>query len=93
MSSIAPKTQVIYVPARAFRNGKPDPEHPDCEEGFVVSDLGDDKVSCRFYYRNRTQLRTTANSEFCRRADLVIRNHRSQSTIEADWNTYVEGRI
>lgn len=91
--AIAPKTQVIYVPNHAWSNGQPDTEHPDCEEGFVVIDLGDTKVSCRFYYRNRTQLRTTANAEFCSRENLVVRNHRAQSTIEADWRKYVEGRV
>lgn len=64
-------TQIVYTPTHADR----DPLHPDSEPGFVWEDRGE-TVFCRFWRRPvdqvDPQLRTRANSEGCRRGDLLV---------------------
>ncbi len=73
-------TQIIYVPSHAK-----DINHPDCEDGFVMSRTPD-KVSesyfCRYWgKRYKYKLRTTANSEATHRRDLYVKKTRSEQAI------------
>lgn len=59
--------QITYIPGHA----EGDPNHPDCEHGFVMADLGS-HVRCRYFWGNHpTQLRTLANSEQTFKSNLV----------------------
>lgn len=53
-----PMDQIVYIPLHA----EGDIEHEDCEFGFVVLDKGEDAF-CRYWNKDKTDLRTKANSE------------------------------
>lgn len=85
-----PKTQIVYIPTHAKGN----PEHPDCEYGFVTSQ-NDDYVFCRFWMKgqfshSKMELRTKANSEACRPEDLMLYRKVGEHIVEKAWQTYVE---
>lgn len=57
-----PGTQIIYIPNHADR----DPNHPDCELGFVTAECRElNSHFCRYWRTGMAgkELRTTANSE------------------------------
>ena len=82
-----PKTQIVYVPTHAEGN----PDHPDCEYGFVVSQ-SNKLVFCRFWMKGEegTTLRTKANSEACRMEDLQVQDSCLPSEVDEAWELYVE---
>jgi len=75
--------QIYYVPDHATG-----PDHPDSEQGFVVRQTPDPKGEtffCRYYWKQRPEeLRTTANGESTHIRNIVKKDHRPQSSIEAD---------
>jgi hypothetical protein len=73
-------TQVVYVPYHVDRAEEDYLNHPDCERGFVVEDLGD-RCRCRFWHRTLPRLRTLANSETALRAQLVECASRPQQDV------------
>ncbi len=63
--------QIVYIPSHAK-----DLHHPDAEFGFITGFSGIESAFCRYWLNSdRTELRTTANSErtpidMIRRCDL-----------------------
>ena len=71
-------TQVLYVPDHAEGN----PDHPDCEAGFVTRSarVEDRGVYVRYFHRSG-KLRTTANSEYTSPSHLIAWDTRPQIEI------------
>lgn len=63
-------TQILYVPNHAYG-----PDHADVEAGFVWNKHPTREAYwCRFWNRDRTRLRTIANSELVNTANIVVRD-------------------
>ena len=72
-----PGTQIIYVPTHA--NGNPD--HPDCEQGFVTS-VRNNMAFCRFWSKDDPgQLRTKSNSEATPIGLIIEQDTRPQAVV------------
>lgn len=86
-------TQIIYIPNHALG----DIHHEAAEKGFVTA-VKSDGAFCRFWSKTSPkELRTTANSEFCKYENLVVLKTRNQLDIEAalikikeDWDALFE---
>lgn len=76
-------TQVLYIPNHATDdNGDPDPGHPDCQAGFVMS-VNEDTAFVRYWSKfSRHELRTLANSESTLLSNLALVKTRAQITVE-----------
>lgn len=76
-------TQVLYIPNHATdEDGNRDPEHPDCEAGFVMS-MNEDFAFVRYWSKiNPHELRTTANSESTLLSNLALIDTRAQVTVD-----------
>ena len=72
-----PGDQIIYIPAHADN----DPDHPDCEFGFVTT-VGSNNVFCRYWDKSNKRLRTTANSEATSPRDLYLWDSHPQNKID-----------
>lgn len=70
-------TQIIYVPDHA----EGDPEHPDCERGFVTSVRGD-VAFCRYWSKFHRGLRTVSNSESTPIRNLVVQDSVPQEKVD-----------
>jgi len=89
-------TQIVYVPNHALG----DINHEAAEKGFVTA-TKEDGAFCRFWSKDRPkELRTTANSEFCKYENLVVlRTHNPQLIeqtliqIKEDWDALFEKKI
>ncbi len=76
-------TQVLYIPNHATdEDGNPDPAHPDCQAGFVMS-VNEETAFVRYWSKfSRHELRTVANSEGCYLSNLALVDSRSQKTVD-----------
>ena len=73
-----PGDQIIYIPTHADN----DPDHPDCEFGFVTS-IRSNNVFCRYWSKiDQKLVRTNANSEATNPRDLYLWDSRPQSQID-----------
>ena len=89
-------TQIVYVPNHA--NG--DIHHEASDRGFVTS-ANPEGAFCRFWSKqNSRELRTTANSEFCKYENLVVLDtHRQTAVIKTlvkikeDWDTLFKPQV
>lgn len=79
-SDLKPGTQILYIPSHA--DG--DPNHKDCEAGFVTSVMETkDFAFCRYWRtRDSNELRTRANSEATPIINLVVEKARPQFLVE-----------
>lgn len=88
--TLAPGTQVAYVPNHAWseptdpaEQPAPDLEHPDVEFGFVTSQKDPRLTFCRFWQKRRPGvLRTTLSSESCLTENLVPYESVVQLTVD-----------
>jgi hypothetical protein len=72
-------TQIVYVPNHALGNI----DHESVEQGFVTA-VKVDGAFCRFWSRIYPgDLRTTANSEFCKYENLRVLKTKNQEVIES----------
>jgi len=79
--------QIIYIPTHA----KGDPDHADCEHGFVNS-VTTKGVFCRYFWKDKIGiLRTRRNSERSSPSDLI---HSTSSLIPQEvvdaWLTIID---
>ena len=89
-------TQIVYVPNHALG----DINHEAVEQGFVTASKTDGAF-CRFWSRIYPgELRTTANSEFCKYENLVVLRTHNQSVVEEalikikeDWDALFEKKM
>lgn len=70
-------TQVVYMPQHANE----DPNHPDCEEGFVTSVKGG-HAYVRYWSKTHQGLRTLANGELTPICALIVKETHPQHVVD-----------
>ena len=78
--------QIVYIPGHAQGN----PNHPDCEHGFV-DQVTPAAVFCRYFSKtNVGVLRTRANSEATNAADLMKASSFVPQEVVDAWLTIID---